>query len=455
MALLPHFSSLKLGLVLSDQLIAAHYFIAYLILMFGWILSGPLVAALLSFLISGISLYIFLMTKEPAFLFQVLLYGVFYIGVVLFLLNIQRKTNDKQIHREKLIEEFHWTQAEILKKDLIKNALENKVERFLGLNRFSEELKEAKSVESAAQKIIKKVAEALSKADECALYLVNENKQQLSLVAGESSYGTIIKEKEGSIFDQWVMKNSQGLMIEDARNDFRFPADVKLESRPLRAVCASPLMTANKVFGVVRASASSPGLFNTDDLRLLDIFSSLGSVTLKNLILYAKMEEMAIHDGLTGLYLKRSFEERLAEEKKRADHNRSSFGLISIDIDYFKRYNDEYGHSAGDIVLKNIAAILLDCLEPTDLAARCGGEEFMALLPNRNEKETRAAAEKMRAMIEKTKFVFRRVEGRVTASLGVVTYPDTSRSEVELLRNADKYLYQAKRLGRNRVCGSW
>ena len=453
-ALIPYFYFLKLNLVLSDQLISAHYFVVYLILIFSWALSGPLVAAILSFLISGISLYFFLVTKEPVFLFLILLCSAFYIGVVSALLSAQRITNNKKIAREKLIEDYHWAQGEISKKELLKGALEKKIEKFINLNRFSEELKVTKNVESAAQKIVKKVSLVLGRADECALYLVNENRQQLSLAAGESSYGTVIKEKEGSIFDQWVMKNSQGLMIEDARSDFRFPTDLKGDARPLRSVCASPLMTGNKVLGVVRVSGALPGMFNTDDLRLLDIFSSLGAVTLKNLLLYAKMEEMAIHDGLTGLYLKRFFEDKLAEEKRRADYSRTSFSLVLIDIDNFKRYNDDYGHSAGDIVLKNIAGVLSEYLEPTDLAARYGGEEFVALLPNKNKKEARAAAEKLRGAIESAKFVFRRVEGKVTASLGVVTYPEDGRSEEELLQSADRYLYQAKHLGRNRVCGS-
>ena len=432
----------------------AHYFVSYLILVFAWVLSGPLTAAALSFLISGISLYLFLITKEPAYLLQLFYYAVFYIGMVFYLLGVQKKNNNKQLAREKLIEESHWLQVEIDKKDLLKKALEKKIERFLGLSKFSEQLKEAKDVETAAKEIAQKAYDALEKAEECVLYLVNENRQKLSLIAGESSGGIIIKEKEGSIFDQWVMKNSQGLMIEDSRNDFRFPAETRLEYQRLRSVCASPLMTGNKILGVVRASASAQGVFNADDLRLLDIFSNLGSVTLKNLLLYTRMKEMAIHDSLTGLYLKRYFEERLSEEKKRADYNKVSFGLVLIDIDHFKRYNDEYGHSAGDIVLKNISSVIEKCIEPADFAARYGGEEFVVLLPNKNKKEAHAIAEKLRTAIESSKFVFRRMEGRVTASLGAVAYPSDGRSEEELIRSADKYLYQAKHMGRNKVCGS-
>jgi diguanylate cyclase len=229
---------------------------------------------------------------------------------------------------------------------------------------------------------------------------------------------------------------------------------VKTISQRPRSICANPLMTGNKVLGVVRASAASPNIFSTDDLRLLDIFSNLGSVTLKNLLLYAKMEEMAVHDSLTGLYLNRYFKERLSEERRRADYGRKLFSLIMIDVDHFKKCNDNYGHSAGDIVLKNIASIILSCLESVDLAARYGGEEFIVLLPNKNKKEASAVAEAIRLKIETHPFIFRRVETHVTASLGVVAYPEEGGDEEELLRKVDQCLYHAKRLGRNRVCGN-
>lgn len=454
LALLPYFSFLRLELVLTDELLSAQYFISYLILLFAWVLSGPLTAAVLSFLVSAISIYLFLITKEPTFLFQLVLYAVFYVVMVFYLLDIQRKNNDKQITGEKLIEDARRVQDETVKKGQLKAALEKKVERFLGLRRFSEELKEIKDIEGVARRIVKEVYGTLGKAEECVLYLVNESQQQLSLVASQSSAGSVVKEKEGSLFDRWVMKKSQGLLVNDLQNDFRFPREKKTDGKSMRSVCAGPLMTGNKVLGVLRVSAPDAGAFSTDDLHLLDIFSNLGSVTLKNMLLYSKMQEMATHDGLTGLYLSRFFLARLSEERRRADETRKPFALIIADVDHFKRTNDEYGHSAGDIVLKNIASVITKCIDTSDLAARYGGEEFLILLPNRNKKEAMRVAEKLRAAIETNKFMFRRVEERVTASLGVASYPEDARTDEELIRIADRYLYESKRLGRNRVCGS-
>ena len=451
--LIPYLSFLRLDLHLSEQLLSAHIFASYLILLSAWAFSGPGMAAGISFLLSGACVYLFLVTKEPAYLLQILFYAVFYVLAVFYFLKVQRKTNNKRIFQEKLIEDTHSMEEEIEKKDRLKKALEMKIILFLGLRRFSETLKGLTSTETTAKKITGEAFKALEKAEECVLYLVDENEQKLSLAAGQSRDGSVVGEKECSLFDQWVMKRSQGLVVEDSRNDFRFPTDVKTDLKRLRSVCVSPLMIGNKVLGVLRASALLPRIFHAEDLRLLDIFSNLGSVALKNQLLYAKMQEMAIHDGLTGLYLHRYFQDKLSEERLRASAAGKSFALILCDIDYFKRCNDDYGHSAGDIVLKNVASILSEGLGPQDLAARYGGEEFIVLLPDKGRKEALQVAEKLRAGIEANTFIFRRMQGNVTASFGVAVYPEDGRNEESLLQKADRALYQAKHLGRNRVCG--
>ncbi len=452
--LFSYLSLVRLGLNLSDQLVAPQFFISYIILTLAWALSGPFAAAVLSLLAAVVSLYFSLSAREPAIFLQLFAYAALFIFMVSYLHRVQKRTNDQKIVREKILEEIHLVEEASHGKDLLKKALADKIARFLDLHRFSAELKDHTVLRDAAQKIVNEVRDALWKADECALYLVNESRQELSLVAGSRADGEAVREKGGSLFDRWVMKKSQAIMIEDAENDFRFPKEAVPDVVPLRSVCASPLMTENKVLGVVRASSSRPESFSSDDLRLLDIFSSLGAVTLRNILLQGRMEELAIRDGLTGLYLNRYFQERLSEEIQRSRVNDEPFSVILIDIDHFKRYNDEFGHAAGDLVLKNVAELLLKKLESADLVARYGGEEFVALLPGKGKKEALAAAEKIRSEIEKTKFYVRRVEKRVTASMGLSFFPKTGRTKEELMWAADKNLYEAKNSGRNRVCGN-
>ncbi len=453
-AVFSYFPVWKLDLALLNPLIASHIFISYFILVLALALSGPVTAAVLGIFSSAVALYLGLGMKEPALFLQPLIYAVLFFVLLSYLQAREKEIGDKGILKEKLSEDIHMAEQELLRKERLKIALEKKIDRFLDLHQFTGELKKKTDLHEAAESIVQEVRRVLSKAEECVLYLVDETQEALSLTASDRADGEVVKEKEGSLFDQWVMKKSQGLMIEDARNDFRFSVGMRSPLERIRSGCISPLMTENKVLGVIRVNAGQPDMFGADDLRLLDIFSSLAAVNLRNILLYEKMEELAIRDSLTGLYLNRYFQQRFFEEVQRAHTRELYFSLVLLDLDHFKRINDEYGHTAGDIVLKNVAAILLGCVGAMDLVARYGGEEFAVLLPNKNKAEALAVAEKMRAEVEKSRFLFRRVEGCITVSAGVAAFPEGGRSKEELLRRADKNLYEAKHRGRNRVCGN-
>jgi len=445
---------IKLNLYLADQLVAPHFLISLLILVIVWALSGPLTATVVTLLSAVVVAYLALSSREPSMFLQVVIYAALFTFMVFYLYERQRKNNDKRIAKEKIMEELNLVREESGKKEQLGRALERKIDRFLDLQRFAEGLKSERDLAGAAQKIVHEAQAVLSQSDECALYLVNESEQELALVASTRRGGEVVREKEGSVFDQWVMKRYRAIVIEDATNDFRFATDARQDGAALRSLCASPLMTGNKVLGVLRAGSREPKRFNSDDLRLLNIISNLGAVILRNLLLYDKMKELAQTDSLTGLYLNRYFQGRLGEELARAQLSGAAFSLILLDIDFFKRYNDEYGHSAGDLVLKNIAVILSRCASSVDVVARYGGEEFVLLLPGKNKSEAMRVAERIRGEIQKNKFTLRRIESRVTASLGVASFPEDGRSREELIRLVDKNLYQAKHDGRNLVCGN-
>ena len=383
--ILSYLPILKLDLHLTDQLMAPHFFVLYLILVFTWAFSGPILATSLTVLAILVALYLALSTKEPALFLQSILYAVLFVAVVFFLLRLQRKNNRKQIQKDKESEALHAVKIEQAKKEALKEVLEKKIHTFLDLRRFSEDLKTPSQMEEAAQKMVEEISRVMGKAEESVLYLVDESRQGLQLMAGSRVDKEPIKEKEGTLFDHWVMKRSLGVMVEDSQNDFRFPADDKLDRNRLRSLSACPLVTENKVLGVLRVGSSKPNAFSTDDLRLLDIFSSLGAVTFRNILLYQRMGELAIRDGLTGLYLNRYFQGRLAEEIERGLLSKSVFSVLLLDVDHFKVYNDDFGHAAGDIVLKTVADVIRESLEPADLVARYGGEEFVILLPNKTK----------------------------------------------------------------------
>jgi diguanylate cyclase (GGDEF)-like protein len=139
-----------------------------------------------------------------------------------------------------------------------------------------------------------------------------------------------------------------------------------------------------------------------------------------------------------------------AEVARHGRHGRS-FSIVMVDVDHFKKYNDTYGHPAGDALLKTIGGILKSSLRTNDFAARYGGEEFLILLPDQDQKGAVEVAERIRQRIEAETEDRANKRKAVTASLGVATFPESGRTADPLLANADAALYRAKNSGRNRV----
>jgi diguanylate cyclase (GGDEF)-like protein len=214
-----------------------------------------------------------------------------------------------------------------------------------------------------------------------------------------------------------------------------------------------------------------------DELELLQILASQAAVALANAALYRTLERQAVTDGLTGLYNHRYFYERLNQEIARAQRYGLPLSLLMIDIDDFKQFNDRFGHPAGDLVLSEVGSILGTQIRAgIDIAARYGGEEFTIVLPNtaRDGAQvvgTRLAqhlsalpgapppgpdgavrvGENIRVTVAHTSLPGVDEETRITVSIGVACFPGAAGGPGELVRNADKALYLAKRLGKNRV----
>ncbi|EJP6472629.1 diguanylate cyclase [Clostridium botulinum] len=166
-----------------------------------------------------------------------------------------------------------------------------------------------------------------------------------------------------------------------------------------------------------------------------------------------KLESLVNKDGLTNVYNHRFFHDALSKEIIECKEKNQALSMIFIDIDYFKHYNDLYGHQKGDKVLRVIGEILKNNTRKEDIVARYGGEEFAILLPNTEEKEAMNTAEKIRKKIEYTYFEGEENQpnGNLTVSMGISVYPYKAKSDVELIKSADDALYRAKFFNKNRV----
>nr|WP_316641399.1 diguanylate cyclase [uncultured Roseateles sp.] len=169
------------------------------------------------------------------------------------------------------------------------------------------------------------------------------------------------------------------------------------------------------------------------------------------------LRQMAFIDGLTGIWNRRAFDERLSMEGLRAGRNRQTLSVVLIDVDFFKRYNDRYGHQAGDDCLRRVASTLAALLNrPADMLARYGGEEFVCVLPDTDAVGALEVAGRLERGVREQAMAHAdsAAAAVVTVSLGVATLaPDRPCPMPELLARADAQLYRAKTEGRGRACG--
>ncbi len=165
--------------------------------------------------------------------------------------------------------------------------------------------------------------------------------------------------------------------------------------------------------------------------------------------MYSHTRHMSLTDGLTGLYNRRHFDSTIEREFSRSKRYGGDLSLAIIDIDFFKKINDTYGHLCGDYVLKEVAYLILDNFRKTDLVFRYGGEEFVVILTETNLESAKIPMERLRQKIENYPFTYSGNKVKVTVSAGVSC--NCTESTDEFLDNADKALYKAKETGRNRV----
>lgn len=339
-----------------------------------------------------------------------------------------------------------------------KSALQEKTRRYNSLKRIIEQINQNLFLDFIASSLAE-IAFSLIANNKgvCMLYLIDERAQTITLnlfKTKKEDKRLIIKTKQGDIFDFWVLRHATPLLIEDVRKDFRFDLEkLKMQDqRPVLSLISSPFITEHSFLGILRLDSPVSGFYSQDDLRFLMTICDLGAVALENARLFQKTQELAIHDGLTSLFTKKYFLERLKEECKRSIRRDTSLSLLMLDIDYFKNYNDKFGHTAGDIVLKKLSLTIAESLKDLNpIVSRFGGEEFCVILPRMDKNKAPAIAEKLRAKIEETAIVLREQASVITVSIGAASFPADANDEDDLIFKADRAMYKAKQKGRNRV----
>jgi diguanylate cyclase (GGDEF)-like protein len=252
----------------------------------------------------------------------------------------------------------------------------------------------------------------------------------------------------------WVIRSAEEAYLLESRESAEGRMPVLVLDEPAgqaESLLAVPLRARGRSLGALVLTGSK-GTFDASSRRVLEILANQAAATIQLIKDKERQRELAVRDGLTGLYNRRAFGELLVSAIANEDRRPGgSLGLVILDLDHFKKLNDTYGHPAGDAALRSLARLLDQHLRKGDQAARYGGEEFVVILPGADAEHSVGAAERLRAALEKHRFVFEGARIPLTASLGVAVWPGDGREGEPLLAAADRALYAAKQAGRNRV----
>ena len=214
----------------------------------------------------------------------------------------------------------------------------------------------------------------------------------------------------------------------------------------VRSIMFFPLSSEKKVVGILSVEN-----FLSEEVDRFSVLATQFALEIRKVLLYETIEELAITDGLTSLYVRRYFFERLNEELNRSKRYKFKFACLMIDIDDFKKTNDSYGHLVGDAILRALGRIIKESVREIDIAARYGGEEFSLILPETPSESAMLVAERIRKKVEEKVFRVYDEKIKTTISIGVSVYPEDALKGKDLVGCADKALYAAKAAGKNVV----
>ena len=218
------------------------------------------------------------------------------------------------------------------------------------------------------------------------------------------------------------------------------------------AYACLPLMSQGGAIGVVHFQIIDTGALSEAVMLMANMFAEQVGLSVANLRLREALRDQSIRDPLTGLYNRRYLEETLDREIRRAVRSEHLLGVLMLDLDHFKKFNDTYGHDAGDTVLRETGAFLSRCVRAEDIVCRFGGEEFVIILPLADIQTTQARAERIRSKLRELTILHQgKAVGMVSVSVGVAELPQHGMTPKALLEAADAALYVAKREGRDRV----
>jgi diguanylate cyclase (GGDEF)-like protein len=344
-------------------------------------------------------------------------------------------------------------------RDLLRQ-LQRTVDELAVLNEIGKALTSSLDIGEVMHLILAKVSELL-KPRNWSLLLRDQQTGELyfkAAVGAGSEMLMHLRLQRGEGIAGWVAEHNAPLIVDDVIADPRFAARFDKTSRfHTKSILCVPLAIKGRVLGVIElVNGEGDGSFSTEDLRILSTVAEFSAIAIENAQNFAKVQELTVLDDHTGLFNSRHLKRTLEQEIIRATRFGHPVSLVFFDLDYFKRVNDTYGHQAGSKLLAEVGRLLLGTLRSTDVPVRYGGDEFVVLLPETSKDQAMECAKRLRAEISQWKFLAEEPYGplKITASLGVASFPDDARAPDELLRRADDAMYRVKAERRDGVAAA-
>jgi diguanylate cyclase (GGDEF)-like protein len=389
--------------------------------------------------------------------------GIFaLLSVVLFYL--MQSTLDYKTQNGILKKYLQRLQQELdIEREAIKQLKSESNEELLRLESFivtmSDTAKQISSVlrtDELLRVILRKTIDLLG-SQKCAIFKIDEKTKRLIYIdstgyAKEEIEGYDLKAAEGS--GPIGYASEQGVFVSRKTLSQDYTKSHIINADKLQSNFCQPIVYNSKTLASICVSNVSPDLTHEQVMRLLSTLANFGGIALTNTELVDRIREQSVRDSLTWLYNHQYFQNHMDNLLSSAKREKEPLGFIIMDIDYFKKFNDNYGHQAGDLVLKKVAKMLTSELRGADIVARYGGEEFVAILPGRDMEASYRIAERIRKLFENMPFKYETHDLKITISAGVSAYMpsiDMTATKELLIRYADNALYEAKEKGRNRV----
>ena len=315
---------------------------------------------------------------------------------------------------------------------------------------FDEKVSSLHELNKVIDFIVQKSSEILE-AEKCSIMILDEQTQELCIKGAKGLPEEIIEQtrvKLGEPIAGYVAKEGKAMLVRNIEYDKQFPRKNR-DSYMTRSSMVAPIKINDQVIGVVNvADKNVKGIteFSDIDLKILEAIVREAAVAFDNAKLYKELQQLSILDPITRIGNYRYFVKTLDHEIDRIKRLGGKLCLLMVDIDEFKKYNDQYGHVAGDDLLRVVGETLRKALRSIDHVCRYGGDEFVVILSGIGSEQAKIVAEKIRKNITEIN-----LKQRVTVSVGLAEYKDRF-DRLELTTRADRVMYRAKREGKNTVC---